>query len=194
MQCPDCKGTGNYVGFASVETCKGCNGSGKYQPAALEPSLDRYILTLCTSERNAYNRLPGNWYACKVGEPAYPLMVGTHVEVRYESVRMLARDLRDLDKVVNVYADEDSARYSQLADLSLSKLPVIVGPELKLVTLSGENTVYWHAGTKSARDACAPPPPNMTIWQWPGYNFVFSARQFSTSRHTWWAPFIERLP
>jgi hypothetical protein len=28
IPCPDCRGTGKYVGFSTVENCRGCSGRG----------------------------------------------------------------------------------------------------------------------------------------------------------------------
>jgi hypothetical protein len=28
-RCPDCRGTGRYVGFTTIETCQRCQGSGR---------------------------------------------------------------------------------------------------------------------------------------------------------------------
>jgi hypothetical protein len=40
MKCFDCKGTGEYHGFAKIDTCKACNGTGEISAPSHMPTDD----------------------------------------------------------------------------------------------------------------------------------------------------------
>jgi len=89
MNCPDCKGSGEYVGANVVEVCLLCNGSGQAVCVTTTKTVgQRPFGTFFLASNDLDGLTPGNWYFNRDGDERVAAVslgreIGFHVESYY---------------------------------------------------------------------------------------------------------------